>query len=86
MGNPTKRIGKNRDTDQLFSKYATDQHLCFHYTNMQSLFYFLKKYRKFQASNNFLELSRPVCIGPVRKPHCLFSHDAANIYFDRTKN
>ena len=24
-------------------------------------------------------LYRPVCVGPVRKPHCWFSHEAAHI-------
>ena len=26
-------------------------------------------------------LYRPVCIGPVQKPHCWFSHEAAHLYF-----
>ena len=34
---------------------------------------------KFQASSSFLCLFRPVCVGPVRKPHCWFSHEAAQI-------
>ena len=34
---------------------------------------------KFQASSSFLCLYRPVCVGPVRKPHCWFSHEAAQI-------
>ena len=33
---------------------------------------------KFQASSVFLLLHRPVCVGPVRKPHCWFSHEAAH--------
>ena len=32
---------------------------------------------KFQASSSFLCLCRPVCVGPVRKPHCWFSHEVA---------
>ena len=43
---------------------------------VQSL-YFLNT--KFQASSSFLCLYRPVCVGPVRKPHCWFSHEAAQI-------
>ena len=31
----------------------------------------------FQASSSFLCLYRPVCVGPVQKPHCWFSHKAA---------
>ena len=34
---------------------------------------------EFQASSSFLSLYRPVCVGPVRKPHCWFSHEAAHI-------
>ena len=34
---------------------------------------------KFQASSCFLWLYRSVCVGPVRKPHCWFSHEAAHI-------
>ena len=34
---------------------------------------------KFQDSSSFLCLYRPVCVGPVRKPHCWFSHEAAQI-------
>ena len=34
---------------------------------------------KFQASSCFLCLYRPVCAGPVRRPHCWFSHEAAQI-------
>ena len=34
---------------------------------------------KFQAFSSFLCLYRSVCVGPVRKPHCWFSHEAAHI-------
>ena len=34
---------------------------------------------KFQASSSFLCLYRPVCVGPVRKPHCWFSHEATHM-------
>ena len=34
---------------------------------------------KIQTSSSFLCLYRPVFVGPVRKPHCWFSHDAAQI-------
>ena len=33
---------------------------------------------KFQASSYLLCLYRPVCVGPVRKPHCWFSHEEAH--------
>ena len=43
---------------------------------VQFLFYLNPK---FQASSSFLCLYRPVCVGPVRKPHCWFSHEAAHM-------
>ena len=42
---------------------------------VQFLFYLNPK---FQASSSFLCLYRSVCVGPVRKPHCLFSHETAH--------
>ena len=43
---------------------------------VQFLFYLNPK---FQASSSFLCLYRPVWVGPVRKPHCWFSHEAAHM-------
>ena len=43
---------------------------------VQFLFYLNPK---FQASSSFLCLYRPVCVGPVRKPHCWFSHEEAHL-------
>ena len=43
---------------------------------VQFLFYLNPK---FQESISFLCLYRPVCVGPVRKPHCWFSHEVAHI-------
>ena len=43
---------------------------------VQFLFYLNPK---FQASSSFLCLYRPVCVGPVRKPHCWFSHETAHM-------
>ena len=42
---------------------------------VQFLFYLNPK---FQASSSFLRQYRSVCVGPVRKPHCWFSHEAAH--------
>ena len=36
---------------------------------------------KFQASSSFLCLYRLVCVGPVRKPYCWFSNEAAHFLF-----
>ena len=43
---------------------------------VQFLFYLNPK---FQASSSFLLLCRPVCVRPVRKPHCWFSQEAAHM-------
>ena len=42
---------------------------------VQFFFYLIPK---FQASSSFLLLCRLVCVGPVRKPHCLFFHEMAH--------
>ena len=39
---------------------------------------------KFQASSSFLWLYRSVCVGPGRKPHCWFSHEAIHILISTT--
>ena len=44
-------------------------------TRIVQLLYFLNP--KFQASINLLCLYSSVCVEPVRKPHCWFSHEAA---------
>ena len=43
---------------------------------VQFLFYLNPE---FQDSSSFLCMYSPVCVGPVRKPHCWFSHEAAHI-------
>ena len=47
---------------------------------VQFLFYLNPK---FQASSSFLCLYRLVCVRPVRKPHCWFSHEVAHIIASR---
>ena len=47
---------------------------------VQFLFYLNPK---FQASSSVLRLYRPVCVGPVQKPHCWFSHEAALIFLSK---
>ena len=59
-------IGENKDADQL----------CFATRIVQFLFYLNPK---FQASSLHLCFYSPVCVGPVRKPHCWFSHEAAQV-------
>ena len=45
-------------------------------TRIAQSLYFLNT--KFRASSCFLILNSPVCVGPVRKPHCWFSLEAAH--------
>ena len=87
MGKPTIGIGENKDADQLRGNPEADQRLCFRYVFatriVQFLFYFNPK---FQASSSFLCLYRPVCVGPVRKPHCWFSHETAHFMEGENKD
>ena len=46
-------------------------------TGIVLFFYFQNP--KFSASSHLLWLYRSVCVGPVRKPHCLFSHNTAQM-------
>ena len=66
MGKPTICIGENKDADQ-------------HVFATRILHFLLYLNPKFQASSSFLCLYSPVCVGPVRKPHCWFSHEAAHM-------
>ena len=78
MGKPTICIGENKDADQLRGNREADQRLCFRYSDSAiPQFNYLNP--KFQASSSFLCLYRSVCVGPVRKPHCWFSHEAAHL-------
>ena len=70
MEKPTICIGENKDADQLRGNREADQHLCFRYTD--STIPLLLK-------SEILRLYRPVCVGPVQKPHSWFSHEAAQI-------
>ena len=77
MGNQQSGYAKTKTqisfavTAKLISPFVFD-------TRIVRFLFFLNS--KFQASNSFLCLYRPVCVGPVRKPHCWFSHEAAHIY------
>ena len=78
MGKPTICICENKDADQLRGNREADQRLCFRYSD--SIIPVLLKYPKFQASSSLLCLYRPVYIGPVQKPNCWFSHEAAHLF------
>ena len=79
MGKPTICIGENKDADQLRGNREADQRLCFRYSDstLPLLQFFLNP--KLQASSLLLCLYRSVCVGPVRKPHCWFSHEVAQL-------
>ena len=77
MGKPTICIGENKSTDQLRSNCEADQRPFFFATRIVQFLFYLNS--KFQASSFFLCLYRSVCVGPVRKPHCWFSHEVAHI-------
>ena len=78
MGKPTICIGKTKAqisfavTAKLISAFVFSTRI------VQFLFYLNPK---FQASSSFLCLYRSVCVGPVRKPHCWFSHEAAHLMY-----
>ena len=76
MGKPTICIGENKDADQLRGNREADQRFVFATRIVQFLFYLNTK---FQDSSSFLCLYRLVCIGPVRKPHCWFFHEVAQV-------
>ena len=71
-GKPTICIGENKDADQLRGNREADQRLCFRYSD--STIPLLLK-----SEISVLCLCRPVCVGPVRKPHSWFSHEAAQL-------
>ena len=50
-------------------------------TRIEQFLYFLNL--KFPGSSHLLCLYSWVCVGPVQKPHCWFSHDAAQLYRKR---
>ena len=77
MGRPTICIGENKGADQLRgNRGKLISAFVFATRIVQFLFYLTPK---FQASSLLLCLYRSVCVRPVRKPHCWFSHEAAHI-------
>ena len=78
MGKPTICIGENKGADQLRGNRELITAIVFATRIVLFLFYLNPK---FQDSSSFLCLYRLVCVGPVRKPHCWFSHEAAQFIF-----
>ena len=85
MGKPATCICENKGADQLRGNreaisFAVTAKLIsafvFATRIVQFLFYLNLK---FQASSSFLCLCSSVCVGPVQKPHCWFSNEAAHL-------
>ena len=72
MRKPTICICENEDVDQLTAKHIS----AFVFATRILRFLF---FPKFQASSYHLCMYSSVCIRPVQKPHCWFSHDAVQI-------
>ena len=70
-------ICENKGADQLCSNCEADQRLFCNARIVQYLFFLNLK---FPASSHLLCLYGPVCVGPVWKPHCWFSHEAAHTF------
>ena len=92
MGKPTICKCENKDADQLCGNREAAQ-ISFAVTaKLISVFVFATRIvhflfflnPKFQASSLLLKLYRPVCVRPVRKPHCWFSHEAAQCSYKPT--
>ena len=75
MKKPTFCKCENKGADQLHSNCEADFVFA---TRIVQFLYFLNP--KFPASSHLLCLNNwSVCVGPVQKPHCWFSHDAAQM-------
>ena len=90
MRKPTFCICENNDTDQLCG-YRKADHAFVLATRIVQFLYFLNQ--NFPAFNHLLCLyslvcvgplglcrTFSVCVGPVRKPHCWFSHEAPQLF------
>ena len=76
MGKPTIFIGENKGADQLRGDREADQRLCFRYSD-STIPLLLKS--EISSFSLFSVLVQAVCVEPVRKPHCWFSHEAAHM-------
>ena len=83
MGKPTICIGENKDADQLRGNREADQRLCFRYSDSTIPLLLKSEISSFWL---FSVLVQPVCVGPVRKPHCWFSHEAAQMIITAHKS
>ena len=76
MGKTTICIGENNDADQLRSNCEADQRLCFRYSDSTIPLLLKSEISSFKL---FSVLVQPGFVGPVRKPHCWFSHEGAHM-------
>ena len=72
MRKPAFCICENKGADQLLCNCEADHAFVFA-TRIVQFLYSLNL--EFPASNYILCLYSLLCVGPVWKPHCLFSHD-----------
>ena len=79
MRKPTFHICESKGADQLRSTCEADQHFCFRYTDRIVQFLFFLNL-KFSISSHLFCLYSSFRVRPVRKPHCWFSHNAAQIW------
>ena len=83
MGKPTICIGENKGADQLRSKCEADQRICFRYMDSTIPLLSKSKISRLQPSSVLVQFGlcqySSVCVRPGRKPHCLFSHEAAHL-------
>ena len=68
-------ICNTKDANKLCSNCTADQHPCFLLKILQLLFNINPKFQGKTSSETTLQ----VCVGPVRKPHCWFSHNTAQV-------
>ena len=79
MRKPTICIGENKVADLLRSNGEADQRLCFRYSDSTIPLLLKSEISSRRSSCSFLCLHSTVCVEPVRKPYCWFSHEAAHI-------
>ena len=76
MGKPTICLGEKKAQISFAVPAKLISAFVFSTLIVQFLFYLNPK---FQASSSFLCLYSSVCVRPVRKPHCWFPHEVAQL-------
>ena len=77
MGKPTICLGEKTKAQISFAVIAKLISAFVFATRIVQFLFYLNP--KFQDSSSFLLLCSLVCVWPVRKPHCWFSHEAAHM-------